>query len=140
MANKIITFVIDTLEPELDSVLAAAINELHNLGHKVKEVRVSGDTGEANVAINTVEGVTVHEPVPQVSVPAPVAQPVSTEPDGDEPPATESQVHTTETTASTTEPEPETNEPLPDADPDAPPEDVPPSNPILPTSGTPVTA
>lgn len=127
MANKIITFVIDTLEPELDSVLAAAINELHNLGHKVKEVRVSGDTGEAKVAINTVEGVTVHEPVPQVSVPAPVPQPapVSTEPDGDE---TAAQVHTPDLPTGPG-PDAETNETLPDADPYAPLEDVPPGNP-----------
>lgn len=83
MANKIITLVIDTLEQSLDSVLAAAINEVHTLGHTVKEVRVTDDSGEVKVPLNTIEGVTVTEPVPQVTVPA---EPTPEEPPAEAPP------------------------------------------------------
>ncbi len=78
MANKVLTFVIDTLEPELDSVLAAAINEIHNLGHKIKEIRVADDAGETKVPVNTVAGVTVPQPVPEPVIPEPVIPDVQT--------------------------------------------------------------
>lgn len=55
--SNVLTVVFDKAEVKLDSVIAAAVNELHNLGHVVKEVRVMGDTGEAKVALNTIEGI-----------------------------------------------------------------------------------
>jgi hypothetical protein len=56
MAN-ILTVVYEMIEPELDSAIAAVVNELHNLGHRVKEVRVANDSGEQKIALNTVKGV-----------------------------------------------------------------------------------
>jgi hypothetical protein len=58
MANTILTIVFDTLEPKLDPVIAAAINELNKAGHTVKEIRLANDTGEVKIAPNMVEGVT----------------------------------------------------------------------------------
>jgi hypothetical protein len=56
MSNKVLSIVFQTAEQKLDTVIAAAVNELHNLGHTVSEVRVTSDSGEAKVALNTVEG------------------------------------------------------------------------------------
>lgn len=58
MANKIITFVIDTVEHDLDAILAAAINEIEKEGHKLVQLRVADDSGETLVPPNTVAGVT----------------------------------------------------------------------------------
>lgn len=55
--SNVLTVVFDKAEVKLDSVIAAAVNELHSLGHVVKEVRVMGDSGEAKIALNTVEGI-----------------------------------------------------------------------------------
>ena len=77
MAGKVVTFVIDTLEPKLDSALAAFINEIQKLGHELKQVRVADDTGETLVAPNTVEGV---EPSA-----APTPEPAPEEPPTDTP-------------------------------------------------------
>lgn len=55
--SNVLTIVFDKAEQKIDSVVAAAVNELHNLGHTVKEVRVMGDSGEAKVALNQVEGI-----------------------------------------------------------------------------------
>src|ERR1700734_2273803 len=57
MGNKVLTIVFDTAEQKFDSVIAAAVNELHSLGHVVKQVRLAGDSGEAKVALNQVEGI-----------------------------------------------------------------------------------
>jgi hypothetical protein len=57
MANSVLTIVFEKAEQKLDSVIAAAANELTKLGHTVKEVRVMGDSGEAKVALNQVEGI-----------------------------------------------------------------------------------
>lgn len=84
MANKVITFVIDTLEPKLDAILAAAIDEIHLAGHKIREIRIADDSGEVKVAPNTVEGVTLSEPVDPTTEPAPVEPtpaPVETPPE-----------------------------------------------------------
>lgn len=69
MANTIITLVIDTQDPDLDAILAAAINEVSAAGHTLKEVRVADDSGEVLVAPNTVAGV-VPPPEPEVTAPA----------------------------------------------------------------------
>lgn len=74
MANKILTLVIDTAEADLSPVIAAAVDAVHTAGHIIKEIRLATDSGETKVAMNTVEGVTVPEPVPQVTVPAPVVE------------------------------------------------------------------
>lgn len=102
MANKIVTFVIDTLEPKLDSAIAAFVNELQDLGHDLKQIRVADDSGEALVPPNTVEGVNppteetpepTPEPTPETPVDAPVdPTPVTADPSGtssstDTPPA-----------------------------------------------------
>lgn len=55
--SNVLTIVFDKAEQKIDSVVAAAVNELHSLGHIVKEVRVTGDSGEAKVALNQVEGI-----------------------------------------------------------------------------------
>lgn len=55
--SNVLTIVFDKAEQKVDSVIAAAVNELHNLGHTVKEVRVAGDAGEAKIALNQVEGI-----------------------------------------------------------------------------------
>lgn len=55
--SNVLTIVFDKAEQKIDSVVAAAVNELHSLGHVVKEVRVTGDSGEAKVALNQVEGI-----------------------------------------------------------------------------------
>lgn len=55
--SNVLTVVYDKAEQKIDSVIAAAVNELQNLGHTVKEVRVMGDSGEAKVALNTIEGI-----------------------------------------------------------------------------------
>lgn len=86
MANGVITIVFQKAEQVLDSVIAAAVNELNNLGHTVKEVRVMGDTGEVKVPLNTVAGVVVPEPIappaaPDVVVPS-VPTPPATTSDG----------------------------------------------------------
>jgi hypothetical protein len=57
MANSVLTIVFEKAEQKLDTVIAAAANELTKLGHTVKEVRVMGDSGEAKVALNQVEGI-----------------------------------------------------------------------------------
>jgi hypothetical protein len=57
MANSILTIVFEKAEQKIETVVAAAVNELHNLGHTVKEVRVMGDSGEAKIALNQVEGI-----------------------------------------------------------------------------------
>lgn len=57
MANSVLTIVFQKAEQKLDTVVAAAVNELHNLGHIVTEVRVMGDSGEAKVALNQVAGI-----------------------------------------------------------------------------------
>lgn len=57
MANGILTIVFEKAEQKLDTVIAAAANELTKLGHTVKEVRVMGDSGEAKVALNQVAGI-----------------------------------------------------------------------------------
>lgn len=92
---NVLTVVFDKAEQKIDSVIAAAVNELHALGHVVKEVRVMTDTGEAKVPINTVPGVVPPDAVAPVAAP-PVAPPTdpetaaveATEPaaDGDETP------------------------------------------------------
>jgi hypothetical protein len=63
MANKVLTFIIDTLEPELDAIFAAAIDEIHKAGHSIREIRLTTDAGEEKVPVNTVAGVTVPVPV-----------------------------------------------------------------------------
>jgi hypothetical protein len=55
--SNVLTIVFDKAEQKLDSVIAAAVNELHNMGHVVKEIRVTGDSGEAKIALNQVEGI-----------------------------------------------------------------------------------
>ena len=62
MGNAILTIVFKEAEVVLDSAISAAVNELHNLGHTVKEVRIMNDSGETKVALNTVAGVTVVAP------------------------------------------------------------------------------
>ena len=57
MSTNVLTIVYDKAEQKLDTVIAAAVNELGKLGHVVKEVRVMGDSGEAKVALNTIEGI-----------------------------------------------------------------------------------
>jgi predicted HAD superfamily phosphohydrolase len=57
MAKSVLTIVFEKAEQKLDTVIAAAANELTKLGHTVKEVRVMGDSGEAKVALNQVEGI-----------------------------------------------------------------------------------
>lgn len=57
MSNSVLTIVFEKAEQKLDTVIAAAANELTKLGHTVKEVRVMGDSGEAKVALNQVEGI-----------------------------------------------------------------------------------
>lgn len=69
MANKIISFVIDTLEADLDPILAAGINAIEKEGHKLKELRVTSDSGEVKVAPNMVAGVVVHDDETQPSLP-----------------------------------------------------------------------
>jgi hypothetical protein len=78
MGNKVVTLILDTVSEELDSVLAAAVNEAHKLGHTVKEVRVMGDSGEQKVPVNTVPGVTEQAPAP-MAVQAPANEPVAAE-------------------------------------------------------------
>lgn len=75
MSNKVISFVINAAEEELNHVLAAAINELHKGGNTVHEVRVMSDTGERKIPPNTVPGVT--EPAPSST--APVETPTGSE-------------------------------------------------------------
>lgn len=55
--SNVLTIVFDKAEQKLDSVIAAAVNELHSMGHIVKEIRVTGDSGEAKIALNQVEGI-----------------------------------------------------------------------------------
>jgi hypothetical protein len=62
MATKVITIIIDTVDQSLETVLAAAINEVHSLGHTVKSVRVADDAGEQVVPTNQIAGVTVPAP------------------------------------------------------------------------------
>ncbi len=73
--SNVLTVVFDKVEQKLDPVIAAAVNELHNLGHIVKEVRVMSDSGEVKVALNTVEGI-----VGAVAAATPIAPPAPTEP------------------------------------------------------------
>lgn len=63
MANKVLTFIIDTVEPELDAIFAAAIDEIHKAGHAIREIRLTTDAGETKVPVNQVAGVTVPVPV-----------------------------------------------------------------------------
>lgn len=55
--NKVITFVIQTAEADLDPILAAGVNAVREAGHIVKEVRVLSDSGEVKVALNQIKGV-----------------------------------------------------------------------------------
>lgn len=83
MAVKVLTIIVDTAEQSLDSALSAAINELHSLGHSVKEVRVTDDTGEAKVPLNTIEGVDLPpepEPAPEPPATTPVTADVTPTP------------------------------------------------------------
>lgn len=58
MANKVLTIVYEEAKQVIDSAVAAVVNELHDLGHTIKEVRLMGDSGEQKLDLNTVEGVT----------------------------------------------------------------------------------
>jgi hypothetical protein len=58
MANKVLTLVFDTVEADLDHIIAAAVNEINSAGHTLKEIRVADDSGEVKVPPNTVAGVT----------------------------------------------------------------------------------
>lgn len=85
MANKVLTIVYQEAEQAIDSAIAAAVNEIHNLGHSVKEVRIMGDSGEAKVALNTVEGIAKEvldgppaTSAPSKSTPPPVDTPAET--------------------------------------------------------------
>lgn len=113
MGNKILTFVVEEAENVWDSVVAAAVNEIHNLGHKIKEVRVMGDTGEQKLALNTVEGVNpeaIGEAPATPPAEEPPAEPV--EPEPVEPPAEPPVVETGGSGAPTdTPPEPPTADP-----------------------------
>ena len=87
MSNKVITFVIDTLDPKLDHILAAAINEINSAGHTLKQVRVTDDSGEVVVPPNTVEGVNPpEEPAPEEPVDPVVEPPAEDEPASEEEP------------------------------------------------------
>lgn len=68
--NKILTIVFKTAEQDISSAMAAAVNELHKLGHSVKEVRLTDDSGETKVAVNQIAGVTEPDPA---TVPDPVS-------------------------------------------------------------------
>lgn len=57
MASKVLTFLIDVAEADLDPILSAAINATREAGHIVREVRVMSDTGETKVALNQIKGV-----------------------------------------------------------------------------------
>ncbi len=78
MANKVLTIIFDTVEADLDPIIAAAIDEIHKAGHSIKEIRLTDDSGEVKVPTNQVAGVTVHVPVtadnPTGDVPAPPAE------------------------------------------------------------------
>lgn len=81
VGNKVLTIVYEEAQQIIDSAIAAVVNEIHNLGHTVKEVRVMGDTGETKVALNTVAGVNPEvagEPAPPVQTAPPIAAPVET--------------------------------------------------------------
>ena len=62
MPNKILTLVIEAAG-SIENVLAAAINEAHNSGNTVQQVRVTDDSGETLQPVNTIADVTVPEPV-----------------------------------------------------------------------------
>jgi hypothetical protein len=81
MASKIISFIVDTVETDLEAVLAAAIDKIHIAGATIKEIRLTDDSGETKVPVNTVAGVTVPEPVTDV----PVEEPPVEEPPVDAP-------------------------------------------------------
>lgn len=84
MASKVLTFIIDTADQTLDSAMAALINEVHSLGHTVREVRVTDDTGESKVPVNTIAGVNPPDATPPVEEPpatTPEPAPVDPTPD-----------------------------------------------------------
>lgn len=68
--NKILTIVFKTAEQDISSAMAAAVNELHKLGHSVKEVRLTDDSGETKVAVNQIAGVTEPDPAEATVPPA----------------------------------------------------------------------
>lgn len=95
--SNVLTVVFDKVEQKLDPVIAAAVNELHNLGHIVKEVRVMSDSGEVKVALNTVEGILhptapAEPPAPPAADAPPPAPPAEVPPPAADAPTTTSTV------------------------------------------------
>ena len=84
MANKILTIVFDTTEESLDSIIAAAVNEITALGHNLKQIRLADDSGEAIIPPNTVEGVVP----PEEPAPAEPETPAADEPAPSDTPVT----------------------------------------------------
>ena len=51
MANKVLTFVVDTAEGDLGPVIDSTVSNLQTAGHTVSEVRVMDDTGETKMTV-----------------------------------------------------------------------------------------
>lgn len=51
MSNKILTFVLDTVEPEIGPAIETFTKALEDAGHVVKEIRQATDSGEVKLKL-----------------------------------------------------------------------------------------